>query len=176
MLLHVSSCYDICVIILLYMCPHAAIYVHHTNIDVSSCSFTHVSSILLHVCPRTTIYMSSYYYIYVLILLCVCPHTTIYMSSYYYRCVLILLYTCVLDTTTCVLVLLYVCSYYCTRDLMQQLQQRGATAATAPLRQACRTTVCVHTTVHVTSYYYICVRILLHMCPDHKIHRWCGAV
>jgi hypothetical protein len=57
-----SSYYYICVLILLYMCPHTAIYV------------------------------SSYYYICVLILLYMCPHTAIYMSSYCYICVLILLY------------------------------------------------------------------------------------
>jgi hypothetical protein len=37
-------------------------------------------------CPHTTIYVSSYYYM--------CPHTTIYVSSYYYVCVLILLCMC----------------------------------------------------------------------------------
>ena len=51
-----SSCYDICVLILLWD--------------------TYVSS----------------YYIRVLILLC--PHATAYVSSYYYMCVLILLHTC----------------------------------------------------------------------------------
>jgi hypothetical protein len=39
-----------------------------------------------------TIYVSSYYYMCVLILLYMCPHTTIYVSSYYYIRVLILLY------------------------------------------------------------------------------------
>ncbi len=33
-------------------------------------------------CPHTTIYVSSYYYMCVLILLYVCPHTTMYVSSY----------------------------------------------------------------------------------------------
>ncbi len=40
-----------------------------------------------------TRYVSSYYYICVLILLDMCPHTTRYVSSYYYICVLILLFT-----------------------------------------------------------------------------------
>jgi hypothetical protein len=35
-------------------------------------------------CPHTTIYVSSYYYICVLILLHTCPHTTTYVSAYYY--------------------------------------------------------------------------------------------
>jgi len=47
--------------------------------------------ILLYMCPHTTAYVSSYCYKCVLILLYMCPHTTIYVSSYYYICVLILL-------------------------------------------------------------------------------------
>ena len=42
----------------------------------------------------TTIYVSSYYYVRVLILVYMCPHTTICVSSYYYICVLILLFVC----------------------------------------------------------------------------------
>jgi hypothetical protein len=59
------SYYYVCVLILLYMCPHTT---------------TYVVLILLYMCPHATIYVSSYYYI--------CgPHTTIYVSSYYYICV-----------------------------------------------------------------------------------------
>ena len=61
-LLYVSS-YYICVLILLYMCPHT------TTIYVSS--YCYVSS-YYYMCTHTT--LSSYYY--------VCPHTTIYVSSY----------------------------------------------------------------------------------------------
>ena len=74
-------------------------------------------------CPHTTIYVSSYYC--VLILLYMCPHTTV--SSYYCMCphtticVLILLYLCPHTTISvssnyyiCVLVLPYVSSYYYT--------------------------------------------------------------
>ena len=50
--------------------------------------------ILLHVCPHTATYVSSYCYICVLILLHVCPHTATYVPSYCYMCVLILLHTC----------------------------------------------------------------------------------
>jgi len=39
-----------------------------------------------HLCPHTTIYVSSCYHSCVLILLHMCPHTTIYVSSYYYMC------------------------------------------------------------------------------------------
>jgi hypothetical protein len=60
--IYVSSSYCLCVLVLLYMCPHA-------TICVSSC-----------------------FYICVLILLYVCPHTAICVSSYCYICVLILLY------------------------------------------------------------------------------------
>jgi hypothetical protein len=35
---------------------------------------------------RSTIYVSSYYYMCVLILLYMCPHTAIYVSTYYYLC------------------------------------------------------------------------------------------
>ena len=59
----------ICVLILVYMCPHT----------VMICVV-----ILLCMCPHTDMYVSSYYYIRVFILL--------YISSYYYICVLILLY------------------------------------------------------------------------------------
>jgi hypothetical protein len=40
-----------------------------------------------------TLYVSSYYYICVLILLSIRPHTTIYVSSYYYMCPHTTIYT-----------------------------------------------------------------------------------
>ncbi len=49
---------------------------------------------LLYMCPHATIYVSSYYYVCVLILLYMCPHTIMCVSSYCYICVLILLYVC----------------------------------------------------------------------------------
>jgi hypothetical protein len=87
--------------------------------------YYYICIILLHMCPHTTVYVSSNYYIYVLILyqtrhdssqgavpglyparrgegchalgggggiilLYMCPHTTIYVPSCYYMCVLIL--------------------------------------------------------------------------------------
>jgi hypothetical protein len=39
-------------------------------------------STLLYICPRITIYVSSYYYIRVLVLLHTCPRTTTDVSSY----------------------------------------------------------------------------------------------
>ena len=46
------------------MCPHTTIL---------------CVPILLYMCPHATLYMSSYYYICVLMLLYTCPHTTIYI-------------------------------------------------------------------------------------------------
>jgi hypothetical protein len=82
--------------------------------------------ILLYMCPHAPMYVSSYSYICVLMLLYVCPHTPIYVSSCSYVCVLMLLYLCVLvplhicytiyiygtvlcsAATLCVLILLYI--------------------------------------------------------------------
>ena len=92
--------------IILYMCPHATIYMSpyyyiyvrillyiypHTTIYMSAYYYIYVP-ILLYICPHTTIYMPAYYYIQVPILLYICPHTTIYMSPYYYIYVSILVY------------------------------------------------------------------------------------
>ncbi len=80
-MLYVSSYCYICVLILLYMCPHTAMCV----------------LILLYVSSYCYI-VSSYYYVCVLILLYICPHTAIYVSSLLHMCphtsirVLILLY------------------------------------------------------------------------------------
>jgi hypothetical protein len=71
------------VLVPLYMCPHTTMYVS---------SYYYVPSATARICscrltgPHTTMYVSSYYCICVLILLYMCPHTTIYVSSYYYMC------------------------------------------------------------------------------------------
>ena len=70
-------CY-VCVLTLLCMCPHTAIYVSSYG----------------YVCVLTLLYMSSYGYVCVLILLYMCPHTAMYVSSHCYICVLIRLYVC----------------------------------------------------------------------------------
>jgi hypothetical protein len=91
---------------------------------------------LLYICPYTTIYVSSCYYICVPILLHMCPHTIIInVSAYYYICVLILLYLCAHLRRLC-----------CWQLFL-------------PLY------MCAHTTINVSSYYYMCVLILLYMCP-----------
>jgi len=105
-------------------------------------------------CPHTTIYVSSYYYI------CVSrfaqtaqtptsrrtnargAHTTINVSSYYYICVLILRYMCPHNP---VLILLYVSSYSRPHTTIY------VSSYSRP-----------HTT---TSYYYICV-LILPLCTD----------
>jgi hypothetical protein len=66
-------------------------------------------------CPRTTTYVSSYYYTRVLILLYKCPHTTTHVSSYYYMSSYHYTYVRILLS---VLILLYMCVYLaggCTR-------------------------------------------------------------
>ncbi len=96
-------------------------------------------------CPHTTTYVSSYYYICVLVLLHMCPHTTTYVSSDYNICVLILQHMC-LHTTICVLILQYMCPHttICVLILLY---------------------MCPHTSIYVSSYYYICVLVLLYVCP-----------
>ena len=121
--IYVSSCY-ICVLILLYVCPHLCgqcfrhiglvsgmtvrctccmrghlcIYYVETApffIDhMYVSSHYHIFVLILYVCPHTSICVSSHDYICALILLYMCPHTAIYVSSYCYICVLALLYVC----------------------------------------------------------------------------------
>jgi hypothetical protein len=102
-----------------YMCPHTTIYVSSFCMCVQGFAL-YVSSyyymcvlIPLYMCPHTTIYVYSYYYI--------CPHTTIYVSTYCYICVLIPLYMCP-HTTIHMSIPLYMCP---------------------------------STTIHMSSYYYI---------------------
>ncbi len=114
-------CY-ICVLILLCVCPHTVataarepadrepgegscicVIYYYTAIYVSSTTI-YVSS-YYNMSPHTTIYVSSCYYVCVLMLLYMRPHTAMYASSYYYTCVRILLYMCPYTT-------IYVSSYY----------------------------------------------------------------
>jgi hypothetical protein len=60
-----------------YMRPNTAIYVLGAVGSAVS-----VGQVLLHMCPHTTTYVFSYYYICVLILLYMYPRATIYVSSY----------------------------------------------------------------------------------------------
>jgi hypothetical protein len=69
------------------------IYPHTTTTYVSSKYYMCVL-ILLHMCPHTTTYVSAYCYICVLILLHVSSYYYIYIPAYCYICVLILLHMC----------------------------------------------------------------------------------
>ena len=118
----------ICVLRLLYLCPQAHVRsivprivrsarrLSRTRANTCDCSLSEAQRRIgwgqrgfeggcgaAIECTHTTIYVSSYYHMCVLILLYTCPHTTIYhttiyISSYY---------------PICVLILLYVSSYYC---------------------------------------------------------------
>jgi hypothetical protein len=130
--IYVSSCYYTCVLkqvneerqsapfALLYMCHHMCVLYVCTSAPFA----------LLYMCPASqratertvcaTIYVSSCYYICVLMLLYMCPHATMYVSSCYYICVLILLYMCPetgergahrLRYYICVIMLLYMCPH-----------------------------------------------------------------
>ncbi len=94
--------------------------------------------------PHTTVYVSSYYYIYVLILLYMCPHAPICVRML--LCVLILLYMC--HHTP-----IYMFAYYyiCVRILLHKHLPYSFCA------------ICMHIYIPicVSAYYYICVRILL---------------
>ena len=67
------------------------------------------------VCPHTTIYVSSYCAICVLIMLYMCPRTSIcvLIMIMLYICVLIMLYMCPPYATLCVRVMLYHLMLYC---------------------------------------------------------------
>ena len=108
------------------------------------------------VVPQVLLYMWHRRYCYkcVLILLYMCPRDTISASSYYYVCVLILLssyYNMCPHTAICVssnyyifvLILLYMCPH--TTMYIHILLY-----------------MCPHTTTYVSSYYCICVLILLY--------------
>ncbi len=71
----VTRCWHVCVLILLYVCPHATIFVSLYGYS-RGCHALPCAAGMPYIC--------------VLILLYMCPHTTIYVSSYYYVCVLIL--------------------------------------------------------------------------------------
>jgi hypothetical protein len=100
----------------------------------------------------TTIYVSSYCYICVLILLYMSRHTTIYVSSYCYMC----RHTAICVSSycyICVLMLLYMCPhtamYVCVLILL---------------------CMCPHSAMYVSSYCYLRVLILLCMCPHSAVY------
>jgi hypothetical protein len=100
----------------LYLSPHTAIYVscYYSYYECSEakrdCSTTVSVSSYCYICVLILPYMCPHTVICVLILLYMCPRAAIDVSSYYYMCVLTLLYMCPHTYCyTCVLILLYVC-------------------------------------------------------------------
>ncbi len=106
-----------CVLILLYVCPHTTLCLPATATPATpawNLSHTHT---LVYVCTHTTICVSSYcsmraVYCYrcVLIPKYMCPHSTRYVCTYCYKCVLIRLYVSAC-CYTCALLLLYMCPH-----------------------------------------------------------------
>ena len=112
------------------MCPHTTTYV----------SSSYYICVLMLVYMSTTIYVSSYYYM--------CPHTTLYVSSSYYICVLMLLYlsdTATLNTNM---------HFYNKQHLIVTIP-----AKSSPLREICNILL-----ICVLILLYICVLILPYMC------------
>ena len=128
-----------------------------------------------------TIYVSSYYYICVFILLYMCSHTAIYVSSYYYICVLrgcsslnsaSAVYMCVLTVVyltnicyyICVLILLYMC-LHTTICVSHTAIYVSSYCYMCPHTTTCVLILlymCLHSTIYASSYYYICVLILIY--------------
>ena len=135
------TCY-ICVLMLLYMCPHTAIYVSSfrclLRLPPGLVSAKKKSVlILLYMCPHTTRFVSLYYYIRVLIQLYMCPHSFFCLGAFFgFR----------------------LCLYY----IWSAFQK-------APFRAASSTQVLSYGYICVLMLLYICVLILLSMCP-HMLH------
>jgi hypothetical protein len=144
-LLYVSAYYYICVLLLIYMCPHT-----------TRRSATHRSMSPLPETPTIRVgillYVSSCYYI--------CVRILLYVSSYYYIRVLLLIYVSSYHAAQCytpqdVAVIMNALAHHAMRDvpLTRHLASAWA-AATAPA-----------TGPPPAAYYCTCVLILLYMCP-----------
>ena len=99
--------------------------------------------------------MSSYYYVCVLVLLYVCPHTTICVCSGHKAC--LKCDTVVSSSFTIALLLLY---YYFTTALLQDIRP-VSNATLSSSGDAVR----LAGTIYASAYYYICVLVLLYVCP-----------
>jgi hypothetical protein len=178
--MYVSSCYC--------MCPHTAIYVS-AYCYVCVLMLLYVSAycyicvrIVVSLCycmrPHTAIYVSAYCYVCVLMLLyvssccCMCPHTAIYVSSlaanmpgHIYSS---------MRTHSAKHVSLYYSYYYRSSvfsftTLSTATKWRRSHPRTMPkttrLKVRCSHTIYVSSsTIYVSSYYYVCILILVHMC------------
>ena len=131
----------------------------HTTIYVSSCYYICVLiQSAIYACPIFfALYycVSSYYNICVLILLC--PHTTIYASSCYYMC----------PTTMCVLILPYVSPHttHCIcAFILLNMCPHTTMCVCILLNVSSYYYLCSHTTICVSSYYSVSLLILLYLC------------
>jgi hypothetical protein len=128
--LYVPSYYDMCALILRYVCPHTTICVpsyYDMCVLILRYMCPHTTTcvlILRYMCPHTTIYVSSYYYM--------CPHTAIYVPSYYDICVLILLLHICPHTTMymflhqCIRVLIFFPSHLYVSSYWAGVRERAA--------------------------------------------------
>ena len=135
-----------------------------------------------YMCVRILLYVSSYYYIFVLILLYICPHTTICVSSYYYMCPLATIYMCP-HATICVLMLLHMCPHattYVPHISVLDVALQARASLNFPPKHNGRTFGCIAGAVsvdvdelrYVSSYWWaaICVLILLYLCPHTSLY------
>jgi hypothetical protein len=137
----------ICVLVLLYMCPHTC------------CSSV---AALLQLCPRTAVYVSSCCYMCVLILLhiCVlilqdmCPHTGVSLSSCCCIFVRMLLYLC-RHTAVHVSACCYMCPHAATCVLIV-LYMRPHTTIHIHTGYGAPFTMSVLIMLYVSSYYIHC--------------------
>ncbi len=100
----------------------------------------------LGVASGRRVYVSSYYYM--------CPHTTIHVAYYY----------------ICVLISAAVVSWRCKGQAGRRLHALAERMRLAGMRVLWQHFTCRYcTTLYLSSYCYICVLILLYMCPHTTI-------
>ena len=137
---------------LLYICPHTGIY-------ASSYYFgLHATASLLYVSSSSSLacMLQRHCYISVLILVYIRPRTTICVSSYYYMCVLILLYVC---RRSRVLHCLHAVASY-TNVQQRPHKSLSTSSSFACIYMSVYCYICVLILLHVC---YICV-LILHIC------------
>jgi hypothetical protein len=132
--------------------------------------------VLLCMCPHTAMYVSLYCYIRVLLRLCMCPHNAMYMSSNCYVCVLILrgtaqhtythTHTHTHTHTARLLAVLFETERMQTgRTRYTRAQAAFSAWARIKSRRSAVLDIRCALQAGASSYYYIRVLILLHMCP-----------
>jgi hypothetical protein len=134
----------ICVLMLLHMCPHSVMC-------VLICEESWIMPSNPPSLRYTPIYVSSYYYICVLVLLYQAP---IYVTSYCYICVLIQSYCYIRLLSICVLILLHMCPH---------------TAISGSY-------LYVSSYYYTPPYPYICAYILLYLCHHTTVCQICSSM